>query len=1283
MNSIVNTKHMKKGIGLFFLFFLICNTGILAISPQSNRFQDSLTLVKLYTETQGTNWVIKWNLQTSINNWHGVSLDGTGCVSSLVLNSNNLNGPLPNEISNLTNVRYLNFNDNKLSGTIPTSIGSLSNLEDLILDDNLFAGILPSTIGNLSKLRTISLRHNLLTGEIPLVFYNLTNLNSMALSRNSFYGTIHSNISRLSKLSYIDLSNNLFEGTLPSSIGQLILLSEIYIQNNRFKGELPSSMSSLVNLRHFWANDNGFSGSIPDLRNSKLISLKADHNQFTEIPDLSTINTWGSTFPFGLDIRYNKFTFEDLIPLRNFPSQYLYLYDPQDSIYIEKMIYIPQGSNYNIKLYTDPSIPDNNYKWFKDTSLVFISNHNEYQLIQVTEADEGIYSGVISNAIIPGFEIPISKSRVIITDPEKCNKPIAGTTCHTAASLCGTTELHNYCGNLGLKDTTIIHGYLCDSSLLLDNPRWISFVATADSMLFEIFPINCSSVVTEGNTFSGLQASISTGCDSNREVLYCMSDCSNDPFILGGNGFQIGERYFITLDGCAGSVCEYLIKVIEGNSVFRLTQPSAIQGDQAFCPDSASHLFSIKTIPGAEKYQWFVNDTFHALTLDSQIVIKNFASGIYQLKVRALNNCDTTLFSSILFQVFSKMEAKQLNISKEGKDSVFMVACEIQGGNPPYRIISGNGNIDSLTGEFYSQFILCNNGYRFVIADRRNCQLTIEGFESCGCGSFAGIIPNDTLQICEGSNFSTGAATQVMRDSGDVSAYILFSDTSDIPGSVVKYSTSGIFAYDPIAYRFDSIYYIAHVVSRPNHLGQINLLHPCVSISNYSHVVFRQKPIVSTGPNLIFCGYEGEINAFGNYTSGIWKILTGGNNLIIDSALMNLTKVFAKVYGTYTLQREVFNLFCSSQDDLQIVFRDSIETQITGYKFVCSGQTTSLDAGENFSEYSWSNGEKTRYATIAQPGDYCVTVVDENRCVAYACAHIDSSTAPFPVLRGPDSLCTRKEARITISQTFPQYIWNTFDTSSSLLIDSGGLYCVTVTATNGCKGTDCIYVETKQPGYAIVHDTACFDSEYFYLGKTYKVPGSYEVFLNKNNYNNCDSIVLLELSAFRKINIIDTIISPDLGSGNGSISVLATGGVSPLKYKWNTGQTTPFISQLIAGKYTLTITDGKACVIVLEFVVSLQTDNHEWLDRPSFKIIPNPSSQFQTVTMLTSAEPGTYEISIWDFTGKKLERQIIELNSANNQIPLGSLPEYGMFIIKLENINSKKSAHQKIIRYVQ
>ena len=69
--------------------------------------------------------------------------------------------------------------------------------------------------------------------------------------------------------------------------------------------------------------------------------------------------------------------------------------------------------------------------------------------------------------------------------------------------------------------------------------------------------------------------------------------------------------------------------------------------------------------------------------------------------------------------------------------------------------------------------------------------------------------------------------------------------------------------------------------------------------------------------------------------------------------------------------------------------------------------------------------------------------------------------------------------------------------------------------------------------------------------------------------------------------------------------------------------------------------------------------------------------------MLTSAEPGTYEISIWDFTGKKLERQIIELNSANNQIPLGSLPEYGMFIIKLENINSKKSAHQKIIRYVQ
>jgi hypothetical protein len=49
------------------------------------------------------------------------------------------------------------------------------------------------------------------------------------------------------------------------------------------------------------------------------------------------------------------------------------------------------------------------------------------------------------------------------------------------------------------------------------------------------------------------------------------------------------------------------------------------------------------------------------------------------------------------------------------------------------------------------------------------------------------------------------------------------------------------------------------------------------------------------------------------------------------------------------------------------------------------------------------------------------------------------------------------------------------------------------------------------------------------------------------------------------------------GDANGSISIAATGGVSPYTYLWSTTATTPSINGLTAGTYTYTITDAAGC----------------------------------------------------------------------------------------------------------
>lgn len=50
-------------------------------------------------------------------------------------------GAIPDEISNLTNVKNIYLDDNQLSGHIPKSIGKLTTLQELSLANNNLGGI--------------------------------------------------------------------------------------------------------------------------------------------------------------------------------------------------------------------------------------------------------------------------------------------------------------------------------------------------------------------------------------------------------------------------------------------------------------------------------------------------------------------------------------------------------------------------------------------------------------------------------------------------------------------------------------------------------------------------------------------------------------------------------------------------------------------------------------------------------------------------------------------------------------------------------------------------------------------------------------------------------------------------------------------------------------------------------------------------------------------------------------------------------------------------------------
>ena len=55
--------------------------------------------------------------------------DESGRVAQLALYGNQLSGPIPAELGQLTNLERLSLSDNQLSGPIPAELGQLTSLE--------------------------------------------------------------------------------------------------------------------------------------------------------------------------------------------------------------------------------------------------------------------------------------------------------------------------------------------------------------------------------------------------------------------------------------------------------------------------------------------------------------------------------------------------------------------------------------------------------------------------------------------------------------------------------------------------------------------------------------------------------------------------------------------------------------------------------------------------------------------------------------------------------------------------------------------------------------------------------------------------------------------------------------------------------------------------------------------------------------------------------------------------------------------------------------------------
>ena len=228
---------------------------------------DRAALVTFYRAMDGNWWSDQaqenWLSDAPLEDWYGVSTDENGRVTTLRIDGEYMDGPIPKELGNLDKLTLLHLIHDDLTGPIPKELGNLIHLRGLYLGNNQLSGPIPKELGNLDSLRYLSLGGNRLSGSIPKELGNLVYLRNLELEANRLSGRIPPELGQLDSLRYLALSGNRLSGSIPKELANLDSLEVLSLFNNQLSGSIPSELARLTKLRGLSLRNNPFSGCIP------------------------------------------------------------------------------------------------------------------------------------------------------------------------------------------------------------------------------------------------------------------------------------------------------------------------------------------------------------------------------------------------------------------------------------------------------------------------------------------------------------------------------------------------------------------------------------------------------------------------------------------------------------------------------------------------------------------------------------------------------------------------------------------------------------------------------------------------------------------------------------------------------------------------------------------------------------------------------------------------------------------------------------------------------------
>jgi len=232
-----------------------------------------------------------------------------------------------------------------------------------------------------------------------------------------------------------------------------------------------------------------------------------------------------------------------------------------------------------------------------------------------------------------------------------------------APIICSLDSLDGFTATMPSDSLAGYPESLCDDGGTPNNMSWFAFVAGGSTVDLSLTISNCTSPT---NQSIGVQAGIYTSCDFDEaDILACFSICDSDPadpINLRSTEFVAGQVYYLFVDGCAGSVCDYTVTVNEGQQAFEMPEITTISNEFNFdlaedtiC-QGASVAFRLDDLDLDVGFNWTIDPPtsayptgVHPVT-DTNVVSFVFSDeGVFDIIVYAFNDCDAS--ESDTFQV--------------------------------------------------------------------------------------------------------------------------------------------------------------------------------------------------------------------------------------------------------------------------------------------------------------------------------------------------------------------------------------------------------------------------------------------------------------------------------------------------------------------------------------------------------------------------------------------------------------------------------------------------------